>query len=116
LASSLQDLLSTRQDLGINAPALGLHVQDLVYQDLEHYIQDLGFNVQALVSTGQDLIRLDVESRLRKIRHGGKPWSLKLQIYRDTIELWDWAVKLKLGVKTSRTELKHGYNVQDLGI
>jgi hypothetical protein len=51
-------------------------------------------------------IQLDVESRLWKIRRGGKPWSLKLQIYRDTIELWDRAVKLKLGVKTSRTELK----------
>jgi hypothetical protein len=50
--------------------------------------------------------RLDVESRLRKIRHGGKPWSTKLQIYRDSIELWELAVKLKLGVKTSRTELK----------
>jgi hypothetical protein len=50
-------------------------------------------------------IRLDVESRLCKIRRGSKPWSPKLQIYRDTIELWDWAVKFKLGVKTSRTEL-----------
>jgi hypothetical protein len=51
-------------------------------------------------------IRLDVESRLQKIQRGGKPWSPKLQIYHDTIELWDRAVKLKLGVKTSRTELK----------
>jgi hypothetical protein len=51
-------------------------------------------------------IRSDVESGLRKIRRGGKPWSPKLQIYRDTIELWGRAVKLKLGVKTSRTELK----------
>jgi hypothetical protein len=33
-------------------------------------------------------IRLDVESGLHKIQRGGKPWSPKLQIYRDTIELW----------------------------
>jgi hypothetical protein len=56
--------------------------------------------------TMTNAIRLDVESGLRKIRRGGKPWSPKLQIYRDTIELWGRAVKLKLGVKTSRTELK----------
>jgi hypothetical protein len=56
--------------------------------------------------TMTNAIRLDVESGLRKIRRGGKPWSPKLQIYHDTIELWDRAVKLKLGVKTSCTELK----------
>jgi hypothetical protein len=56
--------------------------------------------------TMTNAIRLDVESGLRKIRRGGKPWSPKLQTYRDTIELWGRAVKLKLGVKTSRMELK----------
>jgi hypothetical protein len=53
--------------------------------------------------TMTNAIQLDVESGLHKIRRGGKPWSPKLQIYRDTIELWDRAVKLKLSVKTSRT-------------
>jgi hypothetical protein len=38
--------------------------------------------------TMTNAIRLDVESGLRKIWRGGKPWSPKLQIYRDTIELW----------------------------
>jgi hypothetical protein len=47
-----------------------------------------------------------VESGLSKIWCGGKPWSPKLQTYRDTIELWGRTVKLKLGVKTSCTELK----------
>jgi hypothetical protein len=56
--------------------------------------------------TMTNAIRLDVESGLRKIRRGSKPWSPKLQTYRDTIELWGRAVKLKLGVKTSHTELK----------
>jgi hypothetical protein len=38
--------------------------------------------------TMTNAIQLDVESGLRKIWHGGKPWSPKLQIYCDTIELW----------------------------
>jgi hypothetical protein len=53
-----------------------------------------------------NVIHLDVEPGLHKIQCGGKPWSPKLQTYHDTIELWDRAVKLKLGVKTSLTELK----------
>jgi hypothetical protein len=55
--------------------------------------------------TTTNAVRLDVEAGLRKIRRGGKPWSPKLQQYRDTIELWSCAVKYKLGVKTSRVIL-----------
>jgi hypothetical protein len=46
--------------------------------------------------TMTNAIRFDVESGLCKIGRGGKPWSPKRQTHCDTIELWGWAIKLKL--------------------
>lgn len=46
-------------------------------------------------------IRLQVEQNIRQVRHGMVPWSPKIQIYRDTIELWECVLKRKLGGKSS---------------
>ena len=46
-------------------------------------------------------VRSTVETKLRKLFMGGVPWSPKLQIYRDTIELWQLIVKKRQRMKVS---------------
>ena len=47
----------------------------------------------------QNSIRKEIESKIRKLRSGGKPWSPKLQAYRDKILFWSLVYKRKSGQK-----------------
>jgi hypothetical protein len=46
-------------------------------------------------------VRSRVERKLWKLFMGGVPWSPKLQIYRDTIGLWQMIVKKRKQIKVS---------------
>eukprot|EP00536_Pseudo-nitzschia_multiseries_P011037 jgi/Psemu1/27664/gm1.27664_g len=48
-----------------------------------------------------------VEQHLCHIHAGMIPWSPQLQVYRDTIDFWQRVVKLRQGVFTSHTVVKH---------
>ena len=54
----------------------------------------------------QLLVRQNVEKHIRKLKTGGIPWSPRLQLYRDKIELWEMVVKKRRHVRTSTSKIK----------
>jgi hypothetical protein len=51
-------------------------------------------------------IQQRVEHRIRKLRMGEVPWSPKLQIFRDKIELWSSLYKKRCGLKMSTRKIR----------
>jgi hypothetical protein len=47
------------------------------------------------------LLRDKVELGIHKLNMGGIPWSLKLQPFCDTIELWKMILQKRKGLKIS---------------
>jgi hypothetical protein len=46
-------------------------------------------------------IRDNVEAKIRKLNMGEVPWSPKLQVFRETIELWKMIIRKRKGLKIS---------------
>jgi hypothetical protein len=51
-------------------------------------------------------IRQQVEEGLRKLKMGGIPWSPKLQVFRNEIELWRMIVRRRKGIKVSTSRIR----------
>ena len=51
-------------------------------------------------------LRTLIERNLRKLRMGGIPWSPKLQVFRNAIELWSMILRKRQGVKVSNTRIR----------
>jgi hypothetical protein len=58
------------------------------------------------IHTLQTDIRQRVEHRIRKLCMGEVPWSPKLQIFRDKIELWSSLYKKRCGLKMSNRKIR----------
>jgi hypothetical protein len=55
----------------------------------------------------QRQIRQEAEKHCRKLNMGADPWSLKLQILRDKINVWKLVIKKKRSGKVSSRLLRH---------
>jgi hypothetical protein len=51
-------------------------------------------------------IRQQVEAGLRKLKMGGAPWSPKLQVYRNEIELWRMMLRHRKHIKISISRIR----------
>jgi hypothetical protein len=58
------------------------------------------------IHTLQTDIRQSVEHRIWKLRMGEVPWSPKLQMFRDKIELWSSLYKTRCGLKMRNCKIR----------
>jgi stalled ribosome rescue protein Dom34 len=67
------------------------------------------------IHTLQNTIRQQVEHKIRKLRMGEVPWSLKLQVFRDHIKLWSCFHRTRLGLKMSNKKIRWLLTQVDVG-
>jgi hypothetical protein len=58
------------------------------------------------ISTLNTQLRKNIERSIRKLRMGAIPWSPRLQVYRDKIEIWQMLLKKRSGRKISNRKLR----------
>ena len=74
-------------------------LERLATQSKECWSQEMEDEYNCIYESQVD-IRKKVEQKLRKLKTGGRPWSPRLQRYRDTIEVWSLILKKRKKIHT----------------
>jgi hypothetical protein len=96
----LVNTYNKRATKAVKKTGLDAQLSELYTKSLSGWNPTLQEEFNRIHSESND-VRKTVEAKLRKLFMGGVPWSPKLQIYRDTIELWHMVVNKRKRIKVS---------------